>query len=120
MKPAAIFSLTVLITASAFAQSGRTQGTDSKGMDMKGMEMKKGSSDSVKKSHKGVGVVKSVDGKKGAATIAHQPVQTLNWPAMTMTFVVKDKKVLEKIAPQKKLEFDFVQQGSEYVITSVK
>jgi Cu/Ag efflux protein CusF len=39
---------------------------------------------------------------------------------MTMGFAVKDKALLGKLAPEKKIEFEFVQQGSDYVITSVK
>jgi len=53
-------------------------------------------------------------------TLAHGPVPSLKWPAMTMGFGVKDKALLGKLAPEKKIEFEFVQQGRDYVITSVK
>jgi Cu(I)/Ag(I) efflux system protein CusF len=32
------------------------------------------------------GVVESIDASAHTITIAHGPVQALNWPAMTMTF----------------------------------
>jgi Cu(I)/Ag(I) efflux system protein CusF len=70
--------------------------------------------------HKATGVVKNVDRNKGVATLTHDPVASLKWPAMTMGFTVKDKAMLEKLQPGKKVEFDFVQQGKDYVITSVK
>jgi Cu(I)/Ag(I) efflux system protein CusF len=70
--------------------------------------------------HKGVGVVKSVDAKKPGVTLAHEPIASLGWPAMTMGFGVKDKALLEKMQPGKKIEFEMVQQGSSYIITSVK
>ena len=92
-------------------------GKDKKGMEMKGMGADKKSE---AKSHKGVGTVKKVDAAAGTVTIAHGPIRSINWPAMSMTFAVKDKALLGKLAPEKKVEFEFVQQGSDYVITSAK
>ena len=71
-------------------------------------------------SHKGTAVVKKVDRAGGKVTLAHDPIRSINWPAMTMTFMVKDKVQLDKLSPDRKIEFEFVQQGSDYVITSVK
>ena len=70
--------------------------------------------------HTATGVVKSVDRAKGTVTLAHGPVKSLKWPAMTMPFTVKDKALLEKLQAGKKVEFEFVQQGKDYVITAVK
>jgi len=89
------------------------------GMDMKGMDMGKDRK-SEGKVHKGVGTVKKVDPAGGKVTIAHGPIPTMKWPAMNMTFTVKDKALLGKISQDKRVEFEFVDQGSEYVITSVK
>src|SRR6266700_4895410 len=89
------------------------------GMDMKGMDMGKDKK-SEGKTHKGVGTVKKVDAAAGTVTIAHGAIKSINWPAMSMTFAVKDKALLGKLAPEKKVEFEFVQQGSDYVITSAK
>ena len=65
------------------------------------------------------GVVKKVDAASGKVTIAHGPVPSLKWPAMTMGFVVKDKKLLDRMPMEKKIDFEFVQQGKDYVITRV-
>jgi len=70
--------------------------------------------------HPATGVVKSVDRAKSTVTLAHDPVKSLNWPAMTMPFTVTDKALLEKLQPGKKVQFEFVQQGKDYVITNVK
>ena len=70
--------------------------------------------------HKGTAVVKSVDAQKGTVTLAHGPIKSLEWPAMTMGFVAKDKKMLEAIKPGAKVEFEFVQEGSKNMITSIK
>jgi Cu(I)/Ag(I) efflux system protein CusF len=70
--------------------------------------------------HQATGTVKKVDPGKGVVTLAHDPVKSLKWPAMTMGFTVKDKALLDKLQPGKKVEFQFVQQGKDYVITGVK
>ena len=70
--------------------------------------------------HPATGVVKSVDRAKSIVMLAHDPVKSLKWPAMTMGFTVKEKSLLDKLQPGKKVEFEFVQQGRDYVITSVK
>src|SRR5216683_6583618 len=92
-------------------------GKDQKGMEMKGMGADKKSE---AKSHKGVGTVKKIDPAGGKVTIAHGPIPTMNWPAMNMTFTVKNKTLLGKFSQDKKVEFEFVEQGSDYVIKSVK
>ncbi|MGB5081875.1 MAG: copper-binding protein [Burkholderiales bacterium] len=83
-----------------------------KGMDMKGAD--------AKSTHKGSGTVTRVDRASGGVTIAHGAIQSLKWPAMTMAFGVKDRSLLEKLTTGKKVEFEFVQQGSDYLITSLK
>jgi Cu(I)/Ag(I) efflux system periplasmic protein CusF len=70
--------------------------------------------------HKGTGVVTNVDRAGGKVTLKHDPIKSLNWPTMTMVFAVKDKTMLDKVAKNKKVEFEFVQQGQQFVITSVK
>src|SRR4030095_4000348 len=83
-----------------------------KGMDMKGMDSGKAAQGTV---HKGTGVVKKVDAAKGAVTLDHEPIKSVNWSAMTMTFAVKDKKLLDKLESGKKVEFEFVEKGKEHV-----
>ena len=70
--------------------------------------------------HKATGVVKSVDRNKSTVMLAHGPVPSLKWPAMTMSFAVKDKALLDKLPTGGKIEFEFVKQGKDYVITGVK
>ena len=70
--------------------------------------------------HQAVGVVKSVNTEKGSVTIAHEPVPSLKWPGMTMSFKARDKKMLQPLKPGAKIEFDFEQRGKDYVITRIK
>jgi len=116
MKRSIVLSA-VLALSVAMIPLSRAQGMG--GMDMKGMDMGKDKK-SEGKTHKGAGTVKKVDPAGGKVTIAHGPIPTMKWSAMNMTFTVKDKALLGKIAPEKKVEFEFVQQGSDYVITSVR
>ena len=123
MKRQATLSVIVALSISA-ALTVQAQMKDmdmNKGMDMKGMEMKK---DGVKAGqgtvHKGTGVVKKVDAAKGAVTLDHEPIRSVNWSAMTMTFNVKDKKMLENVKSGQRVQFEFIQQGKENVITSIR
>jgi Cu(I)/Ag(I) efflux system protein CusF len=70
--------------------------------------------------HKGTGVVKKVDTEKAAVTLDHEAIKSLNWPAMAMSFNVKERKMIEPLKPGQKVQFEFVQQGKENVITSIK
>ena len=88
--------------------------------DMKGMDMGKKPATGAQAAHKATGVVKKVDSKAGTVTLAHDPLKSLNWPAMTMSFTVKDKALFDKLTANKKIDFEFVQQGKDYVITTVK
>lgn len=122
MKRTSVFAVallsSILTVSLASAQSDSMRGMDMKDMDMKGMD--KGGKKSQAKSHHAVGTVKSVDAARGTVTLAHEPVASMNWPAMTMTFKAKDKNMLQSVKPGQKLEVDFQQQGKDYVITKLK
>jgi Cu(I)/Ag(I) efflux system periplasmic protein CusF len=121
-KIAIVFALAIAAPSTLLGMDMK----DHKSMDMKNMDGMKMDGKSMptgekgRTTHKTTGVVKSVDAKKGSATLAHDPVPSLKWPSMTMSFAVKDKTMLDKLQPGKKVEFEFVQQGKDNVITSVK
>ena len=104
----------VAAAGSANAQSGGMKGMDMKDMPMKGMD-KKDAKDAV---HKATGTVTKVD--KDKVTIKHGPVPTINWPSMTMAFKVKDKALMDKLGKDKKVDFEFKQEGNDYIVTAVK
>lgn len=112
-----IFGTVIAASALAAAQAGGMQGMDMKNTDMNGMRMGSQPNEVV---HEAKGIVKQLDIANGLVTIAHGAVAALNWQAMTMTFKVKDKALLEKIEAGKEVQFSFVQQGGDYVITSMK
>lgn len=70
--------------------------------------------------HKATATVKKLDEKAGVVTLSHGPVATLNWPAMTMGFKVKDKSLLPKLGQGKNVDVEFTKEGNDYVITGVR
>ena len=87
---------------------------------MKGMPMDKMAADAKGIVHKAKGTIKKVDAKAGVVTLAHGPVPSLNWPAMTMGFKVSDQALLGKLGEGQSVEFEFVQTGKDYTVTAVK
>jgi len=108
-----VFIATMFAATSMFAQ---THTGDMKGMDM-GV---KPVADAKQETHTATGTVKKADPKSGKVTLQHGPVASLNWPAMTMAFKVKDKALWPKLEDGKKVEVEFTKQGADYVVTGVK
>lgn len=106
------------IAALATAPAAHAQSDHMKGMDM-GAHANETAKAPQANAHHATGVVKSVNASKGTVTIAHGPVESLNWPGMTMAFKT-DKKTLEKARPGTKVSFEFEQRGKDYVITSLQ
>jgi Cu(I)/Ag(I) efflux system periplasmic protein CusF len=115
MKRIALFAAMIAAPLVAGAQM---KGMEMKDMPMKGMDMKSDKKDAKGTVHNATGVVTKVD--KDKVTIKHQPVASMNWPAMSMAFVVKDKALMPKLKKDQKVDFEFVQQGKDYVVTGVK
>jgi Cu(I)/Ag(I) efflux system periplasmic protein CusF len=110
MKVAAILlaALALFPVCNAFAEH--------ESMDMSGMAGMSTKTDI----NKGIGVVDAVDRAKGVVTLSHEPIAGLGWPAMTMDFVVEDKKLFNKLIVGKKVQFQFVRQHNSYVVKEVK
>ena len=115
-----VLAMSVAAPALSHAQSDRMKGMDMKGMDMKGMDLNASAKGAKNATHKGTGTVRKSDPAGGTVTIAHDPIKSMEWPAMTMSFTAKEKKMLEGIKPGAKVEFEFVQQESKYTIISIK
>lgn len=68
---------------------------------------------------RGIGTVTKVARELGAVVIAHDPVPSLDWPAMTMTFAVPGR-LIDRIEEGDRVEFQFIQSGDSYVITAIR
>ncbi len=114
MKKSLINSLAAILVLSATAAMAQQKTMDG----MKDMPTSKPAS--AQTAHMAKGKVTKVDATAGVVTLAHEPVKSLNWPAMTMGFQVKDKMVLDKLTVGKTVDFEFVQADKGYVVTKVK
>ena len=66
------------------------------------------------------GVVQQIRPEQGKVKISHEPIAALGWPAMAMTFRVKDKSVLEGIAAGDKVNFELGKDADGLVITRIE
>ena len=67
--------------------------------------------------HTGSGDVTDIDGSR--ITISHGPVETLDWPAMTITFVAQSSDMIDEFSVGDSVNFEFGQSGETYVITGI-
>jgi len=114
-----------LAAAAAFAlalATGTAQSADTKSTDMKDMSPSGMAKDAKTDTHLAKGTVKAVDAQAGTVTLAHEPIKSLKWPAMTMKFKVRDKAVVDRLALAQggRVEVEFEQRGKDYVITKAK
>jgi Cu(I)/Ag(I) efflux system protein CusF len=65
------------------------------------------------------GVIESVDPGAGTMTIAHGPVDALQWPGMTMSFHASPEQ-LTKFKKGDRVAFEFKAQGMEGTITKIE
>jgi Cu(I)/Ag(I) efflux system membrane fusion protein len=69
-------------------------------------------------SHRGVGVIESIDAASGKIRITHEPIATLNWPGMTMDFMLANPSLAGGLKPGAAVEFELVERKpGEYMIT---
>lgn len=108
-----VFIATILVATSVFAQTS-TGAMKGMGIGIKPVAGAK------QQTHTASGTVKKADVKAGKVTVEHGPVASLNWPAMTMAFKVKDKALWKRLEEGKKVDLEFAQQGTDYVVTGVK
>ena len=87
--------------------------------DAPGMKAAAGKA-ALEKAHKGMGTVKGLDAQAGKISLSHGAIPSLNWPAMTMDFRVKDRAVLKGVTPGQDVEFDVVQAGQgQFIVTRI-
>lgn len=68
--------------------------------------------------HSGEGKVEAID--KDELTISHGPIASLKWGAMTMPFKSPKEGLPKDLKVGERIQFEFVQQGDDYVLQSVK
>ena len=72
-------------------------------------------------SHHGTGEIKEMDWAHARVTIAHDPIASLNWPAMIMDFRARDPALLQALKPGQKVDFEIVEASAgEYVMVRIQ
>ena len=72
--------------------------------------------------HKGRGIVSEVDAGKGRVELDHEPIASLQWPAMTMGFLVEDQAQLARLKKGQAVEFELrakPEPDGSYVISRI-
>ena len=73
-----------------------------------------------KLSHQATGTLEAIDAKDGTVTVTHAPVASLNWPAMTMDFILANPALVGKLKAGAPITIEFVERGpGEWVITKM-
>ena len=70
--------------------------------------------------HRAPATVTKVDRQAGTVTLAHGPIPTLTWPAMTMGFTVKDKRLFKKLSVGKKVDVELVKNSKDHAVQAVR
>ena len=66
------------------------------------------------------GTVKKIDAKAKKVTLIHEELKSLDMPAMTMVFRVKDDALLEKLKEGASVEFVAERVDGKLTVTEVK
>ncbi|MEO8467252.1 MAG: copper-binding protein [Gammaproteobacteria bacterium] len=70
--------------------------------------------------HMAEGTLKAIDRDAGTVTIAHGPVASANWPAMTMTFKLANPEAAANLEPDQRVEFHFtIESGMSATVTAI-
>lgn len=66
------------------------------------------------------GEVRKVDKEAGKLTLRHADIKSLDMPAMTMVFQVKEPALLDKVKVGDKVKFLAEKSSSGYVVTAIE
>jgi Cu(I)/Ag(I) efflux system periplasmic protein CusF len=66
------------------------------------------------------GEVRKVDKEGGKLTLKHADIKSLDMPAMTMVFAVRDKAMLDKLKAGDKIKFKAVNDSGKYTVTELQ
>lgn len=66
------------------------------------------------------GEVRKVDKDASKVTLKHGEIKSLDMPAMTMVFVVKDKAMLDSVKTGDKVRFKVVNDAGKFTVTELQ
>lgn len=66
------------------------------------------------------GEIRKIDKDTGKITIKHAEIKSLDMPAMTMVFQVKDKTMLDKVKINDKIQFKASSENGKITVTEMQ
>ena len=66
------------------------------------------------------GEVRRVDKEAKKITLRHAPIPSLDMPAMSMVFQVKDPALLDQVKPGDKIKFEAEKIGGQYTVIRIE
>jgi len=107
--------------ADSMAQPPATAGEQGGGMESMPMAGgQDGAAPRATDTHQATGKITRIDRSAGTVQIAHGPVASLEWPAMTMNFRVREPEMLDALEEGRQVQFTFMlEAGGQYVITRI-
>lgn len=66
------------------------------------------------------GEVRSVDKEGRKITLKHGEIKNIDMPPMTMSFTVKNAKLLETVRPGDKVKFRAINDGGKFTVTELE
>lgn len=117
MKYALIAGMTVVLSQAAMAADSQPEPMDRMSMGQQGTPAEEPGS--VAPMAEASGTIKAINTEKGTVTIAHGPVPTLKWPAMTMGFSATPEQ-MKGLKTGDKVKFQFRAEGMEAKILSIQ
>ncbi|MGZ0020040.1 efflux RND transporter periplasmic adaptor subunit [Nitrosomonas sp. wSCUT-2] len=77
--------------------------------------------ESTRTTHRGEGLIRALDFAHGVVTLAHEPIASLNWPAMTMDFRVLEPSLLSAFKPGQHIVFEMAEESAgEFVLVHIE
>jgi Cu(I)/Ag(I) efflux system protein CusF len=67
----------------------------------------------------GQGIVRAINAQGGTVTIAHEPIQALGWPAMTMAFRARSANLLNGVSVGQRVHFILANDNGRPVLTEI-
>ncbi len=71
--------------------------------------------------YRGEGSIEAIDFAHATVTLAHGPIESLQWPAMVMDFRVQEPALLQSFKPGQKVIFEIAEESAgEFVIVRIQ
>jgi len=71
--------------------------------------------------YRGEGSIEAIDFTHSTVTLAHGPIDSLKWPAMTMDFRFLEPTLLQSFKPGQKVIFEIAEESAgEFVIVRIQ